>query len=217
MHDTARRCTCSRESSRCSSRIGVRLVGAESWAFVPPKVVHAVEVTGDAPARFLVFHTPGSGYGDYVRGEPAGFDQRPAADAVSADPGLVVVRRAGGAEGDTITDRPGRRATVLVEADEVIVSEFDYGPGERGAEPHVHREHADGFLVVDGEFTFHFRDGSRALPAGTLLFLPPNVVHGFDNAGSADAAGLQLPCAGVRLRGLPARPEPRLRPVRPAR
>ena len=72
-------------------------------------------------------------------------------------------------------------------ADEIIVSEFDYGAGERGAEPHVHREHADGFLVVDGEFTFHFRDGSRALPAGTLLFMPPNVVHGFDNASSADA------------------------------
>jgi quercetin dioxygenase-like cupin family protein len=166
---------------------GVRRVGAESWAFVPPEVVHAVEVTGDAPARFLVFHTPGSGYGDYVRGEAAGFDQRPGADAVSADPGLVVVRRAGGAEGETITNRPGRRATVLVETDEIIISEFDYGAGERGAEPHVHHQHADGFLVVDGEFTFHFRDGSRALPSGTLLFMPPNVVHGFDNVGSADA------------------------------
>jgi quercetin dioxygenase-like cupin family protein len=162
-------------------------VPPDSWAFIPPEVVHAVEVTGDAPARLLIFHTPSSGYGDYVRGEPAGFDQRPAADAVSADPGLVVVRRAGGAEGDTITNRPGRRATVLVETDEIIVSEFHYGAGEHGAEPHVHHEHADGFLVVDGEFTFHLRDGSRAIPAGTLLFLPPDVIHGFDNASSADA------------------------------
>ena len=161
----------------------VRRVAPESWAFVPPEVVHAVEVAGDTPARFLAFHTPGSGYGDYVRGEVAGFDQRPAADAVSADPGPVVVRRAGGAEGDDVTNRPGRRATVLVEADELMISEFDYGPGERGAEPHVHREHADGFLVVDGAFTFHLRDGSRTLPAGTLLVIPPGVVHGFDNDG----------------------------------
>jgi quercetin dioxygenase-like cupin family protein len=166
---------------------GVREIGPDSWAFVPPEVVHAVEVAGDAPARFLIFHTPGSGYGDYVRGDVADFDQRPAADAVSADPGLVVVRQAGGTEGDTITNRPGRRATVLVETDEIIISEFHYGAGERGAEPHVHHQHADGFLVVGGEFTFHFRDGSRALPAGTLLFLPPDVVHGFDNASSSDA------------------------------
>ena len=165
----------------------VHRVGPESWAFVPPQVVHEVEVTGDVPARYLVLHAPGSGFGDYVRGDVAGFDQRPAADAVSADPGLVVVRRAGGEEGDTITDRPGRRATVLVETDEVTISEFHYGAGERGAQRHVHREHADAFLVLDGEFTFHVRDGSHALPARTLLVMPPNVVHGFDNDSGASA------------------------------
>jgi quercetin dioxygenase-like cupin family protein len=166
---------------------GVHRIGPETWAFVPRGVVHAVEVTGDAPARFLTLHTPGSGYGDFVRGDVAGFDQRPAADAVSADPGLVVVRRAGGEEGDTITNRPNRRATVLVETDEITISEFDYGPGERGAQRHVHREHGDAFLVMDGEFTFHFHDGSHALPGGTLLLMPPNVVHGFDNDSDASA------------------------------
>jgi len=176
----------------------VHRVGPETWAFVPPGVVHAVEVAGDAPARFLVLHAPGSGYGDYVRGDVAAFDQRPAADAVSADPGLAVVRRARGEEGDMITDRPGRRATVLVETDEITISEFHYGAGERGAQRHVHREHADGFLVVDGEFTFHFCDGSHALPAGTLLVMPPNVVHGFDNdsAASARCFNFHLPSFG---------------------
>ena len=53
----------------------------------------------------------------------------PRSDAVARDPGLVVVRRAGGSEGDTITDRPGRRATVLVEADELTISEFALRPG----------------------------------------------------------------------------------------
>jgi quercetin dioxygenase-like cupin family protein len=167
-------------------------LGPETCALVPRGVVHTVEATGDAPARFLVLHAPGSGYGDYVRGDAAAFDQRPAADAVSADPGLVVARRTGGAEGDTITGRPGRRATVLVEADEITISEFEYGPGERGAKPHVHREHADAFLVLDGEFTFHLSDGSRALPAGTLLVMPPNVVHGFDNDSDASARCLNF-------------------------
>src|SRR5262249_34334827 len=103
---------------------GVRRIGPETWAFVPPGVVHAVEVTGEPPARFLLLHAPGSGYGDYVRGDVAAFDQRPAADAVSADPGLVVINRTGGADGDTITDRPGRRVTVLVESEEITISEF---------------------------------------------------------------------------------------------
>jgi quercetin dioxygenase-like cupin family protein len=160
-------------------------MGPETWAFVPPGVVHTVEISGNTPARYLVFHTPGSGYGDYVRGDVAGFDQRPAADYVSADPELAVVRRAGGSEGDKVTDRPERRATVLVETAELTISEFHYGAGERGAPRHVHREHADAFFVVEGEFTFHLRDGSRALPAGTLVVFPPGVVHGFDNDSDA--------------------------------
>jgi quercetin dioxygenase-like cupin family protein len=177
---------------------GIRRIESETWAFVPPGVVHAVEVTGDEPARYLALHAPGSGYGDYVRGDVAGFDQRPAADAVSADPGFVVVRRSGGTEGDSITDRPGRRATVLVDTDEITISEFHYGPGERGAQRHIHREHADAFLVLEGEFTFHLRDGSQALPAGTLLVMPPNVVHGFDNDSddSARCFNFHLPSFG---------------------
>lgn len=173
-------------------------IGPGTWAFVPPGITHTFEVTGTEQARFLVLHTPGSGFGDYIRGQPAGFDQLSPLDAVTRDPGLVVVRRAGGLEGDTITNRPERRATVLVETDELTISEFDYGPGERGAPRHVHREHADAFLVLDGEFTFHLRDGSRALPAGTLVVFPPGVVHGFDNDsdGHTRAFNFHMPSFG---------------------
>jgi quercetin dioxygenase-like cupin family protein len=170
---------------------------AEAWVLVPPGVVHTFAVTGDESARFLDLHVPSFGLGDFVRGlhaardedearaVRAAFDQQPAPEYASGDPGLVILRRAG--IGETITDRPGRRATVLVDADELIVSEFAYGPGERGAEPHVHHHHADGFLVVEGEFTFTFRDGPLAVPAGTLLLIPPGVVHGFDNDSLANA------------------------------
>jgi quercetin dioxygenase-like cupin family protein len=139
-------------------------VESETWMFVPPTVTYTLAVAGDEPARFLHVRVPGA-----------------------APSHEVVVRRAGGGEGETIPNRPDRRATVLVEADELTISEFDYGPGERGAKPHVHREHADGFLMLDGEFTFHLRDGSRALPGGTLLVIPPGVVHGFDNDGDVNA------------------------------
>ncbi len=180
-------------------------VGPETWAYVPPGVVHTVETSSDTQARYLVLHTPASGYGAYIRGDVAAFDARPAADAVSADPGLVVVRRAGGDEGETITDRPERCLTLLLETDELTITESRYGGGQRGAPLHVHHEHADGFLVLEGELTFHLRDGSLALPAGTLIVIPPGVVHGFDNDSGAfiRAFNLHMPSLGFAdyLRG----------------
>ena len=140
-------------------------VDRETWVYVPPGVAYAVTAVGDVEPRTLHLDVSNAAPGDED----------------------IVVCRAGGREGDTITDQPGRRATVLVETANITISEFDYGPGERGANPHVHRDHADGFLVVEGAFTFHFRDGSRMLPAGTLLVIPPGVVHGFDNDSDADA------------------------------
>jgi quercetin dioxygenase-like cupin family protein len=155
---------------------GEHPLGRDAWAFVPVGIAYSLFVTGDEPARLLHIQVPGAEAGSEV-----------------------VVRRAGGQEGDTITDRPEeRRATVLVETDELTISEFDYGAGERGAKPHVHREHADAFLVVEGEFTFHLRDSSRALSAGTLVVFPPGVIHGFDN-DSADHArcfNLHMPSYG---------------------
>jgi quercetin dioxygenase-like cupin family protein len=167
-------------------------------------------VTGDEPARFLDIHVPSLGFGDFVRGlhaarseeelraVRAAFDQLPAPEYASADPELVVVRRAGGTEGEAITDRPGRRATLLVDAEELTLSEFAYGPGERGAKPHVHHHHADAFLVVEGEFAFPYRDGTLTAPAGTLVLLPPDVVHGFDNdsAEHARCFNLHMPSYG---------------------
>ena len=189
----------------------------ETWVFIPPEVVHTFAVTGDEPAHFLDLHVPSFGFGDFVRGlhaarnenelraVRAAFDQQSAPEYAAGDPGLAVLRRTGGKEGETITDRPGRRATVLVDADELVVSEFLYGPEERGAEPHIHRHHADGFLVVEGEFTFAFRDGSVTGPAGTLLLFPPGVVHGFDNDSSANARcfNFHMPASGFAdyLRG----------------
>ena len=172
----------------------VHRLGSDTWAFVPPEVVHTFEVTSGV-SRYLVLHTPGSGYGDYVRGTGAPFDQHPPPEYATGDPGLVVIRRASGSggagsthlagagaeAGEKIRDTPERRATLLVDAEELTVSEFAYGGGERGAKLHVHHEHADAFLVVEGEFTFALRDGRRPVPAPALMFFPPGLVHGFDN------------------------------------
>jgi quercetin dioxygenase-like cupin family protein len=150
----------------------------------------------------------------------AAFDQQPPPEYASGDPGLVVIAGAGAGSGvgsteppgsggagfagagagsgEKITDKPGRRATILVDADELIVSEFVYGGGQRGAQPHVHLEHADAFLVLEGEFTFHVRDRTFSVGAGTFVLFPPNVVHGFDNDSSETARcfNFHMPASG---------------------
>ncbi len=172
--------------------------------------MHTFAVTGAERARFLDLHVPSCGVGDFVRGLHAAkdeaelravrtaFDQQPAPEYASSDPGLVVVRNAGGTDGETITDRPGRRATLLVDTDELTVTEFLHGPGERGAKLHVHHHHADAFLVVEGELTFALQDRSLRGLARTLVIFPPGVVHGFDNDGAESVRffNFHLPSSG---------------------
>jgi quercetin dioxygenase-like cupin family protein len=166
----------------------VHRVGPETWAFVPPEVVHTFEVTGDEPARYLVLHAPGSGYGDYVRGTGASFDQQPPPEYASGDPGLVTVCRIGGADGETIGESdPEHRATLLVDTDELTVTEFLRRPGAQGPPPHVHHEHADAFLVVGGELKLTLGSESFRGPPGTFFLAPPDVVHTFENDGTAPA------------------------------
>jgi quercetin dioxygenase-like cupin family protein len=198
----------------------VHRVGPETWAFVPPEVVHAFEVAGgvgsteppesggagfagagagsDEQARFLVLHTPCSGFGDYVRGSGAAFDWQPPPEYATGDPGLVVLRRTGGTDGEKLADDAERRSVLLVDADELTVTEFMRGPGMRGAEPHVHHHHADAFLVVEGELTVTVGSEKLRASAGTLVVLPPDVVHGFDNDSSASALfyNLHMPASG---------------------
>jgi quercetin dioxygenase-like cupin family protein len=64
--------------------------GAGTWVQIPPGVPHTFAFTGDGPTRFLDVHTPGCGYGAFLRGlhdartdeelatVRAAFDQEPA-------------------------------------------------------------------------------------------------------------------------------------------
>jgi len=158
---------------------------------------------------------------DELREIRAAFDQQSAPEYATGDPGLVVMRRvgdtsgvgsteppksggagfagAGAEQGETMAGRSEtRRATLLLDTDELTVTEFFYGPGERGAIPHVHHHHADGFLVLEGELTIPFRSGPLRASAGTLVVIPPEVVHSFDNDGEENALfyNLHMPASG---------------------
>jgi mannose-6-phosphate isomerase-like protein (cupin superfamily) len=88
------------------------------------------------------------------------------------------------AQGEVITDRPGRRITILLDTPELAITESIYGPGERGPDPHVHHEHTDSFIVVEGMLAFGLRDGTVQAPSGTFVSVPREVVHSFRNESS---------------------------------
>ena len=86
--------------------------------------------------------------------------------------------------------RPGtthERPRLLADTERLTLSEFDYGPGQQGASPHVHHDHSDAFLVVEGELEITFESGPLRAPAGTFVLIPPDVVHSFDNTSDAPA------------------------------
>lgn len=105
---------------------------------------------------------------------------------------IVLAPARGG--GEPITDKPDRELRLLCDHGWLTVSWFRYGPGERGANPHVHREHADGFYVLSGEIAV--RLGAEQEPviarAGTLVLIPAGVTHSFDNDSAGEARFLNF-------------------------
>ena len=61
-------------------------------------------------------------------------------------------------------------AFTLLEADE---------PAGFGPHLHIHREVAEAFYVLAGEYRIFIRDEEFACPAGSYAYIPPGVPHGF--------------------------------------
>jgi len=113
--------------------------------------------------------------------------------AVELDVGHAVLLGPG--EGETISDREERNVLILVDEPQLVMTWTRYEPGERGPDPHVHRKHADGFYIVDGEIEFGLGPGGEHLvqaPAGSVVIAPPNVVHTFANESDARAVYLNF-------------------------
>jgi len=83
-------------------------------------------------------------------------------------------------EGEVVVDTELRTSRIKAARDELLLSESSYAPDQRVARPHVHREHADAFYVLEGSLLFHLAGEQRSLPAGAFALAPPGLVHGFD-------------------------------------
>jgi quercetin dioxygenase-like cupin family protein len=68
-------------------------------------------------------------------------------------------------------------------------------PGE-GPPPHMHEEQVEVFFVIEGEYTLTVDGAEHRASAGTLVFLPPQCVHGFKNTGSTPASMLDCSFPG---------------------
>ena len=75
-----------------------------------------------------------------------------------------MITRAG--EGETITARERRDVILLADHQEISITRSRYGPGERGPDPHVHREHTDSFYVLEGELRFEVGPGLEPVRVG---------------------------------------------------
>jgi mannose-6-phosphate isomerase-like protein (cupin superfamily) len=108
-----------------------------------------------------------------------------------ADEGRAIILRPG--EGRSIdlsnfamtvkaTAEDTNQAFTLLEADE---------PPDFGPPMHIHRDAAEAFYVVSGEYHIFVRDETFACPAGSFIYIPAGVPHGF-RVGSVPSRKLNL-------------------------
>jgi mannose-6-phosphate isomerase-like protein (cupin superfamily) len=101
--------------------------------------------------------------------------------------------------GELIADTPDRRVEVLAEHDAMHATWARFAPRRDGADLHVHRHHTDLFFVLEGELTLRLGpEGDEVpAPAGTLVRVPPLVVHGYRNGADANLAYLNCHAPGT--------------------
>jgi quercetin dioxygenase-like cupin family protein len=100
--------------------------------------------------------------------------------------------------GEVIGDAPHRRVEILAETDPLHSTWSRFGPRSEGADLHVHRHHTDLFYVLEGELIARLGPDGEAVAAGagTLVRVPPLVVHGYRNASDAEVRFLNLHAPG---------------------
>ncbi len=80
------------------------------------------------------------------------------------------------------TDEQTSHAFTLLEADE---------PPGFGPPMHIHRADAEAFYVLAGEYLIFANDEEYACPAGSFIFIPAGIPHGF-RVGSQPSRKLNL-------------------------
>ncbi|HMJ01456.1 MAG TPA: cupin domain-containing protein, partial [Conexibacter sp.] len=97
--------------------------------------------------------------------------------------------------GQTLVDMPEATVKVLADFPDFVLtymrSRSEGGPGR-----HLHRQHVDGFIVLEGEYAFELGDQRNAESAGTALVIPQRVIHRYEHETTEQGAFLNIHAPG---------------------
>jgi quercetin dioxygenase-like cupin family protein len=98
----------------------------------------------------------------------------------------------GPGEGDRM-----RNFVIRAGREELVLSEFNYAPGQEGPPRHIHRHHADAFYELEGRLRLTLDEEHRILDPGGFVLIPPEVIHTFANPDPEPARYLNLHAPGM--------------------
>jgi mannose-6-phosphate isomerase-like protein (cupin superfamily) len=97
--------------------------------------------------------------------------------------------------GQHLVDIPEATVKVLADFPDFVLtymrSQTEGGPGR-----HLHRQHVDGFVVLEGEYAFELDDGRNTEGAGTALVIPQQVIHRYEHETTERGAFLNIHAPG---------------------
>jgi mannose-6-phosphate isomerase-like protein (cupin superfamily) len=93
--------------------------------------------------------------------------------------------------GETLVDLPEATVRVLADRPELVLT-YMRSRNEGGPGRHLHRQHADGFVVLEGEFAFELGDERATRGAGTTVVIPPEVIHRYEHETTHQAQFLNI-------------------------
>ena len=93
--------------------------------------------------------------------------------------------------GQFLVDIPEATVKVLADFPDLTLtymrSQNEGGPGR-----HLHRQHVDGFVVLEGEYAFELGDTRETKQAGTALVIPQQVIHRYEHETTEQGAFLNI-------------------------
>lgn len=103
--------------------------------------------------------------------------------------------------GVVLRDREGEElfgGRILLKAafDQLCITESFFPDARDGAGPHLHREHADAFYVLDGGLEVLVHDEETFVGPGGFACAPPRVVHGFRSTAPTRFLNFHTPDGG---------------------
>lgn len=90
----------------------------------------------------------------------------------------------------------GERIVIKADFEVLSITESLFPEARAGASPHLHRQHADSFNVLEGELAFLVHDEEKLLGPRACVCAPPEVVHGFRSTSRARFLNFHTPDGG---------------------